>query len=159
MRSLDFTTGRNVDKLVTDPNYPLDTDTRDLMFSDTIYGLSNVDNYNKWDQLMAYQKPINKNLFKNELKAYFNLNQAQVDSIETNWNAMYESRLNHYYDVQTPFTNYKSNQGIAYWQWANSQITESLGQGPSVALVTDTVAGYPELSYFKTEVFMKATNP
>lgn len=45
--------------------------------------------------------------------------------------------------------------GIAYAQWADSQVTSLLGQ-PSVALSSDTVTGYPEYAYFKTAKFDKA---
>jgi hypothetical protein len=40
---------------------------------------------------------------------------------------------------------------VAYWQWADSYITLQLNTPSvdSIAQITDTVVGYPEISFFK----------
>ncbi len=38
---------------------------------------------------MSYQPALNRRLFKNELRTYFGLNQAQADSVEAKWNEFY----------------------------------------------------------------------
>jgi len=44
--------------------------------------------------------------------------------------------------------------GVMYWQWANGDVTENTFSEPSIAnLGSDLIAGYFEISYFKSAYF------
>jgi len=101
-------------------------------------------------------EPVNKRLFKNELKFYFGLTQAEVDLIETNWNALYQKRYD--FVMLTVPTNYQNDQGVAYWQWADGYMTMTSYDAPTVVGVTDTVVGYPEISYFRDAYLLPNIN-
>lgn len=92
--------------------------------------------------------------FKNELKSYFGLSQAQTDTAGSKWNTKFNDQIKTIYSL--PPTNYNDAQGVAYWQWAAAYITNNSApfEIPSVSIITDTVAGYPELSFFKDTYFM-----
>lgn len=45
-----------------------------------------------------------------------------------------------------------------YWQWANAFITQAVASVPSVADLTNTVAGYFEIEYFHTAYFNTIAN-
>jgi hypothetical protein len=89
MNTLDFALATSINKKLITIDEKATTAQQNAMFNDEYYGLSDIDNYGKYDQLMAYQSPLKRRLFKNELKTYFGLSQAQVDSIEANWNSIY----------------------------------------------------------------------
>jgi hypothetical protein len=55
-------------------------------------------------------------------------------------------------------TNYKDWQGVAYIQWATADITQKQG-AESVIYVTDTAVGYPEMSFFKSNLFLPNIMP
>lgn len=68
------------------------------MFTDPWYGLSNYENYYRWNVLRptspANQTAVNEKLaFLNELRFYFGLTSTQVSEITTNWYSLYATAL------------------------------------------------------------------
>jgi hypothetical protein len=73
---------------------------------------------------------------------------------------MYTSSMSTFMaSLRTHFvTNYKDWQGVAYIQWATADITQIQG-AESVIYVTDTAVGYPEMSFFKSNLFLPNIMP
>ena len=73
----------------------------------------------------------------------------------TNWRAYYDNNAGIIRALPPVTTEYQNVYGIAYWQWANAYITENNNDpaAASVALLSNTVAGYAEISYFKSQYF------
>lgn len=70
--------------------------------------------------------------------------------MEQNWNAYYNNNAATINLLAPVPLQYENSQGIAYWQWAVGFFTkDDTPSEPSVALVSNTVTGYPEISYFK----------
>ena len=73
-------------------NNPIsDVNVVNAIYTDPFYGLNNENNYLQWNVLMADADPLERAAFKAELRTYFGLNQAQVEEMETNWNAYYQN--------------------------------------------------------------------
>lgn len=56
-------------------------------------------------------------------------------------------------------TTNKNLEGAGYWQWANAYLTVAESSLASFSLMTPILAGYPEISYWKTAYFNLVTNP
>lgn len=79
-----------------------------------------------------------------------------MDEIELNWNKNYN--IVYQIVLETPPTNYiTTTQGVAYWQWAMAFMTITKDAN-SVTKIVDTVTGYPEISFFKSDLFDKSVN-
>lgn len=46
---------------------------------------------------------------------------------------------------------------VAYGQWSRASVTQ-INQQASISVADPTILGYPEMSYFLSEVFMKTPN-
>lgn len=130
------------------------------MFNDPYYGLNTIKNFAKWDPLVTGSDPLANRLFKNELKTYFGLTQAQVLRIEVNWNTLYSRDASFFRLFAVPAsTIYPDQQMVAYWQWANATLTHAATPPTdSVIYASDTVTGYPEISFFHTNYFNTTVN-
>lgn len=98
------------------------------MFTDPVYGLNNIDNYQRWNVLhptaSTNQTQVNQKLaFQAELRTYFGLNSAQVKEITNNWYGLYaQQRVAVWNSLPSPST-YQNTFGFMYWQWSMGQMT------------------------------------
>lgn len=97
--------------------------------------------------------------FKTELRTYFGLSVAQVDEMEVNWNNYYNNNAKTINSMIPTQPDYRNTQGVAYWQWATGYYTKvDTPSEPSIALVSNTVTGYPEIGYFKNYYMLPNIN-
>ena len=66
--------------------------------------------------------------------------------MQDNWNTYYTDQTNIVKESIPSAAPYDDQTGVAYWQWADSYMTQykSDPAGPSVLNSTDTVTGYVE---------------
>jgi hypothetical protein len=73
-----------------------------------------------------------------------------VDEMEVNWNIFYNNNAAIINQLAPSPPDYANVGGIAYWQWAAGYFTlDDSPSYPSIVFSTNTVSGYPEISYFK----------
>lgn len=131
----------------------------DVMFSDPYYGLSNAENYVRWNVLQVVSKTnttaFNKKIaFQAELRSAFGLTYTQVNQLTNNWNTLYSSTADVLYPMLPVNSTFSNIFGVMYWQWANAYVTESAYSAPSIkSLGSDLVVGYYEISYWHTAFF------
>ena len=135
------------------------------MFTDPWYGLSNYENYYRWNVLKptspANQTAVNEKLaFQNELRFYFGLTSTQVSEITTNWYSLYATALDNNWSTGIPSpAEYQNTFGFAYWQWAAGAITQTYWSVDSVqGLGNNAFVGFYEMSYFKANYFNVVAN-
>lgn len=87
-------------------NTTLTDATANAIYVDPYYGLNNVNNYAKWDALLDNADELVRRLFKNELRTYFGLSQAQVDQAELNWNTLWQSSFGSFTYLMLPAGHY-----------------------------------------------------
>jgi hypothetical protein len=103
--------------------------------------------------LLITEDPAAKELqlvWKWELRSYFGLSFAQVEEMQTNWNAFYDSEKAVVLLTVPTVEPYISATGIAYWQWADSYETQFHNDPAeaSVVFASDLITGYPEFWYW-----------
>jgi hypothetical protein len=85
-----------------------------------------------------------------ELRTYFNLSFNQVQEMKTNWIDYYDAGVTEVLNLIPSVNPYRDQTGVAYWQWADSYMTQhTIPYGPSVLNSTDTVTGYVEYSFWR----------
>lgn len=104
------------------------------MLSDPYYGLSKYQNYIRWQALKVVSQENlpewNKKLaWQAELRTAFGLTFAQVQQLTSNWNSLYSTQEQLFYNMQPTNSTYANVFGSAYWQWANAYTTMAI---PSV---------------------------
>lgn len=105
------------------PNAPLSDAKAQVLYNDPYYGLGDPDNYYHWNSFLSTTAPQEKIAWRWEVKTYFDLTQAQVDEIETNWNTFYSDKYDLVVDSVPSPAAYLSETGVAYWQWAEGYMT------------------------------------
>ena len=130
------------------------------MYNDPVYGLHletsdgqpDYTNYAYWQHLYPTTDDLSKQsqmAWEWELRTYFNLTFNQVQEMKTNWKTYYDDNEQKVLNLIPSVAPYQDQTGIAYWQWADSYLTEhTIPFGPSVFNQTDTVTGYVEYSYW-----------
>lgn len=70
--------------------------------------------------------------------------------MQENWNLFFNDESNVVLNSIPTVAPYINQTGIAYWQWADSYMTEyrSSPKAPSVLNSTDTVTGYVEFNFW-----------
>lgn len=78
--------------------------------------------------------------------------------MEENWNNYYNN-IEKIVFLLTPVKPgfYDDPRGVAYWQWADARMTMNDGYS-SVTEASNTVTGFPEISYFHSERFNKVAS-
>lgn len=78
----------------------------------------------------------------------------------TNWNTEYTFWQGDFLTQVNPIsgTTYENIEGAGYWQWANAYLTNDNSFKISFTSMTNTVAGYPEISFFHTSYFNTIAN-
>ncbi|CDW87257.1 cd36 family protein [Stylonychia lemnae] len=120
------------------------------ILTDPDFGLNNVNNYIRWAPMTDGSDPLQFQLMVSELKARFGLTYEAIQSAIPKWNGLI--LFGKGYVISQSSVNNENNQGIAYVQWANSMVTGNLSKPisfDSVTQQTDTVTGYPEISFFQ----------
>lgn len=144
-------------------NNPASTQIQDAMWNDPYYGLSNYENYPRWQALQntnTNSTAINKKLaWQAELRSYFGLSSAQVQELTKNWNGLVRTTgLTVEANLPSP-VEYQNAFGFAYWQWATGQITQVTNSVASIALLgNNAFAGYYEITYFRSAYFNTIAN-
>ena len=74
--------------------------------------------------------------------------------MQTNYRTFYTDSLDISFDLLPTPEEYRDQQGIAYWQWADAVMTSKHNspREPSVTKIVNTVTGYPEISFFISDV-------
>lgn len=140
------------------PTNPLSAEQTDRLYNDPYYGLNNPDNYYHWTGFLVDTKPTEYYAWRWECKTYFGLSFDQLNEIETNFRTYYNDQLTITTDLLPSPDEYRNEQGIAYWQWADAVMTD-LHNDPRVESVTkivNTVTGYPEISFFISDLLLNS---
>eukprot|EP00347_Sterkiella_histriomuscorum_P005750 403355411 len=127
------------------------------LFNDKEYGFAYFSSFQRWQFLSIGEDPVDRYLLINELRDHFGLTYKQTKEFEFNWNKYSQEGRNWVYNKMT--SEWKDDQAVAYWQWADSYLTRNLSlpgnESESITQVTDTHIGYPELSFFKTHKLLE----
>lgn len=141
------------------PNHKVEDDKiLTAMFEDEIYGLSKIDNMSRWNMIMESQDATARAALIADLKSTFGLTQAQIDEFQTTWTKQYNDDADVTASITPAGGDNVTTEGIGYWQWAEAYLTETLMDAPTVAKIVNSVSGYAEISYFKSEYFEKTVN-
>ena len=114
MQSGEFATETSLNDYLF-KNSPLSTDDQTKMFHDKIYGLYNLDNFAKWGALNPGGDNQKALLFELELRSYFGLSDAQIEEAKTNWQDIYTSNNNQFFQSLLNISPLKNNQGAGYY--------------------------------------------
>jgi hypothetical protein len=78
----------------------------------------------------------------------------------SNWAIEYTLESALVVDSITPIagTTNENVESAGYWQWANAYMTVAESSFTSFSLMSNIVAGYPEISYWQTAWFNTQTN-
>ena len=79
--------------------------------------------------------------------SYFGLTFAQIEDFKKSYGVLRAGWETTVLSTVTSLYPYNNTQGVAYWQWAASELTINNGD-ISVTKVVETVTGYPEINYF-----------
>ena len=91
MGTSEFKTWEHMNAVLL-PNAPLSDAKAQVLYDDPYYGLGDPNNYYHWNSFLSTTAPQEKIAWRWEVKTYFDLTQAQVDEIETNWNTFYSDK-------------------------------------------------------------------
>ena len=136
----------------------------DAIYTDPWYGLNNPYNYYHW-QVLEMQNTNTTQIYKRlawkaEMRSYWNLTAAQMQTIQTNWNFYFQQQVGNMSFYLPAPEQYSNIFGVAYWQWCNGLITNNIQGVASVAeLGTNSFSGYYEISYFKSAYFNNVVSP
>ena len=80
--------------------------------------------------------------------------------MQTNYRTFYTDSLAISFALLPTPEEYRNQQGIAYWQWAGAVMTSKHNNPrvPSVTKIVNTVTGYPEISFFVSDVLQNSQN-
>ena len=80
--------------------------------------------------------------------------------METNYRLLYKDQIDFIFTLLPSPEKYRNAQGIAYWQWADAVMTLNHNdpREDSATKVVNTVTGYPEISYFISELLLNSDN-
>lgn len=138
-----------------------DGTTLDFMFTDTYYGLSNPNNYFRWNELRVVGSSNTteyrmQNAWMAELSTVYGLTWQQLKVVKSNWQSLYRTTSDNFFATELTPVNatYQNEFGAAYWQWANGYISQTYDSKASMGEVYQGwYAGYYEISYFKSMYF------
>lgn len=126
----------------------IDNPTLQAIYDDPFYGLSNLDNYAKWQALMSTSR-TERRQFQTELMSFYGLSRDQVREAAYRWAHFFNSTQS-LVKIFCP-TQDCTTEEVAYWQWALSSFTTmAVSQTTySVSQMDPTTLGYPEIYAFK----------
>ena len=136
------------------PNNPIDDQIAAALFTDKIYGLSDPNNWNRWQDFNPGADPQKQALLSMEFKTFFGLTQAQISEMIPNWQKIYKSNEAEFLSTLIGSAEFNDYQRVGYWQWSQGFITQQMGQ-PSVTKISNAVSGFPEISYWRDEFLCK----
>ena len=141
------------------PQNPASPKISQAMFSDPYYGFKYKSNYLHWNALLDTADSLERLAWQWELRTYFALSADQIIEIQESWNALYSEWVTNVVDDLEVPSAFENQVGAAYWQWADQSITNDYvnpnGEDISMVDITNTVTGYPEMSYFISAYFME----
>ena len=112
-------------------------DQERLLYDDPYYGLGlyNEDGtenylpYVYWNRLLETDDEtakLEQLAWYWELRTYFGLSFEQVQEMKSNWHQYYSRGYNEVVEIlPSPIESFRNKFGVAYWQWADSHMTES----------------------------------
>lgn len=152
MQASQFKSQARINQLFLSGNH-CTAEQEQVLYEDPWYGLNDYAHYDHWQNLITTEDEDAKKLqmaFVWELRSYFGLSFSQVKEMQTNWNNFYNDEIQVVLNSIPSTEPYISEQGVAYWQWADSYMTrfKQAESQPSVANATNTVTGYVEFWYW-----------
>ena len=155
MRTSEFVDADHMNAVFL-PVHELSAAKAERVYNDPYYGLADYNNYYHWNGFLSTTSSLEKAAWRWEAKTYFDLTFDQVDEMEANWNTFYNDKYTEVTASIPSPAEYLTSTGVAYWQWAHGYMTNerSVPAEPSVAMVVNTVTGYPEISYFISDYLL-----